>query len=64
MHSQVVTREEVRSMVTEAVERLQAKLNLQEVNKKSMTLKIKANRSKADSSNQFWESGEDQEAKA
>ena len=61
MSSQLVDREQVDQMINKALERLTAKLNLEEVNKKSMTLKLKANRASRDPSSGFWESGEEKE---
>lgn len=45
------------------MEKLYAKLNLEEVNKKSMTLKIKSNRNNhlRESNSNFWESGEEKD---
>lgn len=44
LQSQLLTREDAQQMIDSAVAKLQAQLNLDEVNKKSMTLKIRSNR--------------------
>lgn len=53
-----VSRSEIQEMIDESIRKLQAKLNLEDVNKKSMTLKIKSNRNNhmREANQNFWES--------
>lgn len=60
VQNDLVSREQIESMIKDKVAHLEAKLNLEEVNRKAMTLKVKATRNNYQRGQQnLWENSED-----